>query len=215
MRPALLIVDVQNDFLPGGALAVSRGDEVVPVVNRLAEAKDRFALVVATTDWHPPDHGSFASRHPGHRPGDVVDLDGLPQVLWPDHCVQGSSGAELSRALRTDLVDLVVRKGTDPRTDSYSAFFDTGRRRSTQLEARLRGEGVRDLFIAGLATDYCVLWTVRDAVSLGFDAHVVLDGCRGIDLVPGDVERAVEEMRSLGVEVLRSDALVAPKASVP
>lgn len=201
MKRALVIIDVQNDFIPGGALPARGGDEVVPVLNRL---QPLFELVVATQDWHPANHGSFASNHPGHSPGDVVDLHGLQQILWPDHCVQGSRGAEFHPDLNVSRVDKVVRKGTDPAIDSYSTFFDNGRRKSTGLEAYLREHGVTDVYLAGLATDYCVLWSARDAVDLGFRTYVVSDGCRGVELKPGDVDRAFDEMRSLGIEVLTS-----------
>ncbi len=201
MTRALVIVDVQNDFMPGGALPARDGDEVVPVINRL---QPRFDVVIATQDWHPPDHGSFASNHPGKKPGDVIDLHGLEQILWPDHCVQGSPGAELHPALDRTRIDKIVRKGTDPAIDSYSTFFDNGRRKSTGLEDDLRRRGVTDVYLAGLATDYCVLWSARDAVELGFRTHVVRDGCRGVDLRPGDSEHAFEAMRALGIEVITS-----------
>src|ERR1051326_2704482 len=199
MKRALIIVDVQYDFIPGGALPTIHGDEVVPVMNRL---QPHFDFVVATQDWHPPNHGSFASNHRGKKPGDVVDLHGLQQILWPDHCVQGSHGAELHRDLDRSSIDEIVRKGTDPAIDSYSTFFDNGRRKSTGLENHLREREITDVFIGGLATDYCVLWSARDAVSLGFRTHVVSDACRGVELNPGDIERAFEEMRSIGVSVI-------------
>ncbi|HEX9160734.1 MAG TPA: bifunctional nicotinamidase/pyrazinamidase [Thermoanaerobaculia bacterium] len=195
MKTALIIVDVQNDFIPGGALPTRNGDEVVPVINRI---QPLFDLVVATQDWHPQNHGSFASNHPGHKPGDVIELDGLQQILWPDHCVQGSKGAEFHPALDASRFDKVVRKGTDPSIDSYSTFFDNGRKKSTALELYLRESGVTDVFIGGLATDYCVLWSVRDAVDLGFRTHVVRDACRGVELKPGDIDRAFEEMQKIG-----------------
>jgi len=203
MKRALIIVDVQYDFIPGGALPTIRGDEVVPVMNRL---QPHFDFVVATQDWHPPNHGSFASNHPGKKPGDVVDLFGLEQILWPDHCVQGSHGAELHRDLDRSRIDEVVRKGTDPAIDSYSTFFDNGRRKSTGLENHLREREITDVYIGGLATDYCVLWSARDAVSLGFRTFVVSDACRGVELNPGDIDRAFEEMRRIGVEVITSDS---------
>jgi len=199
MKRALIIVDVQYDFIPGGALPTIHGDEVVPVMNRL---QPQFDFVVATQDWHPPNHGSFASNHPGRKPGDVVDLFGLEQILWPDHCVQGSHGAELHRDLDRSRIDEIVRKGTDPAIDSYSTFFDNGRRKSTGLENHLREREITDVYIGGLATDYCVLWSARDAVSLGFRTFVVSDACRGVDLNPGDIERALEEMRRIGVNVI-------------
>jgi len=187
--------------MPGGVLPTKHGDEVVPVINDL---QPRFDLVVATQDWHPKNHTSFASNHPGKRPGDVVMLDGMEQILWPNHCVQGSKGADLHRDLDTSRIAKLAQKGTDPAIDSYSTFFDNGRRKSTGLEKYLRENEVTDVYIGGLATDYCVLWSARDAVELGFLTHVVSDACRGVDLRPGDIERAFDEMRSLGVEVMSS-----------
>jgi nicotinamidase/pyrazinamidase len=197
----LILVDIQNDFLPGGALAVPRGDQVVPVANRL---QPRFDLVVATQDWHPPGHGSFASRHPGKKPGDLAELGGLPQVLWPDHCVQGSPGAAFAPGLEMDRVETIFRKGTDRAIDSYSGFFDNGQRKSTGLGDYLKGRGADELFVLGLATDYCVKFTALDARRLGFSVFLVEDGCRGVELESGDVARAVEEMRAAGVQVVRS-----------
>ena len=197
----LILVDIQNDFLPGGALAVPRGDEVVPVANRL---QPRFELVVATQDWHPQRHGSFASTRPGSKPGDLAELAGLPQVLWPDHCVQGTAGAAFAPGLEMNRVEAIVRKGTDPAIDSYSGFFDNGHRKSTGLGDYLEGRGATDVYVLGLATDYCVKFTALDALRLGFRAVLVEDGSRGVELRPGDVERAVEEMRKAGVEVVRS-----------
>ena len=204
MTRALIIVDVQNDFMPGGALPTQHGDAVVPVINRL---QPLFDVVIATQDWHPPDHGSFASNHPGHKPGETVDLNGLAQILWPDHCVQGTHGAELHRDLDRVRIEKIVHKGTDPGIDSYSTFFDNGRRKSTGLENDLRARGVTDVYLAGLATDYCVLWSARDAKELGFRTHVVSDACRGVDLKPGDSERAFDEMRALGIDVLTSEEI--------
>ena len=204
MTNALIIVDVQYDFMPGGALPTRHGDEVVPVINRL---QPRFGIVIATQDWHPPDHGSFASNHPGRKPGETIDLNGLEQILWPDHCVQGSPGAELHRDLDRARIEKIVRKGTDPGIDSYSTFFDNGRRKSTGLENDLRARGVSDVYLAGLATDYCVLWSARDAMELGFRTHVVSDACRGVDLKPGDSERAFDEMRARGIEVITAKAV--------
>ncbi len=201
MKRALIIVDVQNDFIPGGALPTKNGGEVVPVVNEL---QPQFELVVATQDWHPQNHMSFASNHPGKKPGDVIDLDGLQQVLWPDHCVQRTWGAQFHRDLDMDRIAKIIRKGTDPQIDSYSGFFDTGRRKATGLEEYLREHAVTDVFIGGLATDYCVLWTARDAKSLGFTTHVIAEACRGVELKPGDIERAFEEMRTSGIDVMRT-----------
>ena len=201
---ALLIVDVQNDFLPGGALAVPRGDEVVAVLNRVSP---RFDLVLATQDWHPPGHGSFASSHAGRKVGEVIDLNGLPQILWPDHCVQGTRGAEFGPGLDHARVEAVFRKGTDPGLDSYSGLFDNGRRKSTGLAGYLRDRGVTGLYVCGLATDYCVKFTAIDAAGQGFRTHLLADASRGVNLAAGDAERAIEEMRRAGVGVLTSDRL--------
>lgn len=192
---ALLLVDLQNDFMPGGALAVPQGDEVVEVANRLTP---EYNLVVATQDWHPANHGGFASQHPGKKPGDTIDLHGVEQILWPDHCVQGAPGASFHSALDVARIQHVVRKGTAAAVDSYSAFFDNARRNSTGLADLLHGRGVGELHVMGLATDYCVLFSVLDALDLGFRVRVIPEGCRGIDLHPGDVDRALEKMRAAG-----------------
>src|SRR3954463_11864891 len=202
---ALILVDVQNDFLPGGALAVPHGDEVIPVANRL---QPRFELVVATQDWHPRGHGSFASSYPGRKPGELSELAGLPQVLWPDHCVQGSAGAEFAKMLQMNQVEAIFRKGTDPAIDSYSGFFDNGHRKSTGLGDYLRARGVTDVYVCGLAPDYCVKFTALDARQLGFITWLIEDASRGVNLKPGDVERAIEEMRRAGVTVVRSDEVI-------
>lgn len=199
---ALVLIDIQNDFLPGGALAVPRGDEVIPVANRV---QGSFDLVVATQDWHPADHTSFAANHPGKKPGEVIDLDGLEQILWPPHCVQGTHGAEFGPGLDTKHVARVFRKGVDPRFDSYSGFFDNARLRATGLGEYLEEKRVSDAYVLGLATEYCVKYTALDARSLGFRTVVIQDGCRGIDLEPGDVARARKEMENAGIVVMRSD----------
>ena len=201
---ALILVDIQNDFLPGGALAVPRGDEVVPVANRVQPV---FDLVVATQDWHPPRHGSFASTRPGRKPGEVDELAGLSQVLWPDHCVQGSRGAEFARALEMNRVEAIFRKGTAPSIDSYSGFFDNGHRKATGLGDYLKGLAATDVYVAGLATDYCVKFTALDARKLGFRTFLVQDASRGVELRAGDVARAIDEMRQAGVEVVQSTRL--------
>lgn len=195
---ALIVVDVQNDFLPGGALAVPDGDAVVPRINELMP---RFDLVVATQDWHPAEHESFASRHVGHAPGDVIDLHGLQQVLWPDHCIQHSAGASFASGLDVAQFDHVIRKGTDPNTDSYSGFFDNGHRIATGLDAYLRERGVDRVMICGLATDYCVKFTALDAIATGFDVTLIVDATRGVNLEAGDDERAVEAVREAGGRV--------------
>jgi nicotinamidase/pyrazinamidase len=195
---ALILVDIQNDFLPGGSLEVPRGDEVIPVANRLMVS---FDLVVATQDWHPPDHESFATNHAGRAPGEVIDLHGLEQVLWPPHCIQHSLGAELAPGLETSRIDRVFRKGTDREIDSYSGFFDNGHRKATGLEDYLRERRAEQVFIVGLATDYCVRYTALDSVRLGFRTSVIEEGCRGVELKPGDVQRALEEMQRAGVSI--------------
>lgn len=201
MTCALILVDLQNDFMPAGSLPVAEGDAVVPVANRM---QHHFGLVVATQDWHPADHGSFASNHPGCKPGDMTELGGLPQVLWPDHCVQDSRGAEFHRDLDRTHVARVFHKGVDADIDSYSGFFDNGHRRSTGLGEYLREQQVTDVYVLGLATDYCVKYSALDALKLGFATHVIEDGCRGVELAPGDVQRAVDEMRAAGVEITNS-----------
>jgi nicotinamidase/pyrazinamidase len=198
----LLVVDIQNDFLPGGALAVPDGGRVIPIINRLM---NRFELVVATQDWHPPDHGSFAANHPEHQPGDIIDLNGIPQILWPVHCVQHSAGAAFSAQLRTDRFAKIFRKGIDPGIDSYSTFFDNARRRETGLADYLRQRDVREVFICGLATDYCVKFSVLDGQALGLRTHVIEDACRGVNLRPADSDNAIAEMRSAGASMITSD----------
>lgn len=200
----LVLVDLQKDFMPGGALPVPHGDRIIGLANKLAM---RFSLVVASQDWHPPDHGSFASQHPDHEPGDVVELEGLTQVLWPDHCVQGTLGAEFHAGIDRSQISSVFQKGLDRKVDSYSAFFDNARRRSTGLCEHLQALGVSSVALMGLATDYCVKYSALDAASLGFETVLVLDGCRGIDLQPGDIDQACEEMRAAGVRIMRAGEL--------
>jgi nicotinamidase/pyrazinamidase len=199
---ALVIVDVQNDFCPGGALPVPEGDRVVDCINRIQPG---FDLVVATQDWHPADHGSFAANHPGRRPGEQIELAGLPQILWPVHCVQGTPGAELHPGLDCPRIARVFRKGADPSVDSYSGFFDNGRRSSTGLDEYLKGQGVTDVYICGLATDYCVKATALDAVGLGFKTYLVEDACRGVELRPGDVRKSIDMVRKQGVIIIQAD----------
>jgi nicotinamidase/pyrazinamidase len=203
-KKALVLVDLQNDFCPGGALAVPRGDETIDIANRLAR---HFDLIVATQDWHPLDHGSFAVNHPGAKPYDVIDLEGLPQVLWPAHCVQGSRGAELHEELEDDRITRVFHKGTDPRVDSYSGFFDNDHRNSTGMGEWLKGQGVDTIYVLGLATDYCVKATAIDGKGSGFDVYLVEDGCRAVEIAPGDGDRAIDAMRAAGVTVIESGAI--------
>ena len=196
---ALLLTDIQNDFLPGGALAVPHGDEVIEVANHAISTAEH---VVACQDWHPPDHGSFASQHEGIEVGDTFVLNGLTQIAWPDHCVQGTHGAEFAEALHRDKIDFVVQKGTEREVDSYSGFFDNGHRQSTGLDRYLKSIGVRGLTVMGLTTDYCVRFTVLDAIQLGYSTRVLLAGCRGVNLHPGDVDGAIEAMRQAGAEMI-------------
>jgi nicotinamidase/pyrazinamidase len=173
----LLLIDIQNDFLPGGRLAVPEGDAIIPLANAL---QAHFDLVVATQDWHPASHESFASNHAGRSQFEQIDLHGLPQVLWPDHCTQASNGAALAPALHTERIEAIFRKGMNPEIDSYSAFFDNGHRKSTGLADYLRGRGVTEVFVAGLAADYCVYYSALDALAAGFATTVVTDATRAI-----------------------------------
>ncbi len=203
MARALLIVDVQNDFLPGGALAVKEGDEVIPVINLLLE---NFDIVLATKDWHPKDHISFASHHK-RKPYEVVEVKGRRQELWPDHCIQGSKGAEFSKELDTHKIRKIFYKGIDQGVDSYSAFFDNAHLRSTGLAGYLNEHGIDEIFIVGLATDYCVKYSVEDAVKLGKKITVVIDACRGVEVKPGDIDRAIAEMEQLGAQIVTSQEI--------
>jgi nicotinamidase/pyrazinamidase len=200
----LIITDVQNDFCPGGTLPVPEGDRIIPTINRL---QPRFDLVVATQDWHPPDHGSFAANHPGKAPGEIIELGGLAQVLWPVHCVQHTPGAEFHPGLDRSRIAAVFQKGTDPQIDSYSGFFDNAHRRATGLGEFLRRREASELYLCGLATDYCVKFTALDAVGLGLSTFVVEDASRGINLHPGDVDRALAAMKSHGIRVITVDAI--------
>lgn len=201
MKTALVLVDLQNDFCAGGALAVPDGDAVIPVANRWMPRADR---VVATQDWHPAGHGSFASAH-GRAPYSLGELAGLSQVLWPDHCVQDTAGAAFHRDLDVARIHRVFPKGTRPDVDSYSGFFDNARRHNTGLGPWLREDGVTHLWILGLATDYCVRATALDAVELGFQVTLLVHGCRGVGLGPSDIDDALTAMRSAGVTLQSSD----------
>ena len=200
-RRMLLVVDVQNDFCPGGALAVEHGDEVVDVVNRISA---RFLRVVATQDWHPADHVSFASSHPGRKILETVEAGGVVQVLWPDHCVQGTQGAQLHPRLDQRPVGLIVRKGMASSIDSYSAFFENDGKTPTGLSHYVQGLGVTEVFVCGLATDYCVLASALDARALGVEVFLVADACRGVDQPTGSVKGAIAKMEKAGVRVVQS-----------
>ncbi len=202
---ALILVDLQYDFCPGGALAVGRGDETITIANKLAPL---FETVAVTQDWHPPDHRSFAVNNPGTKPGDVVDVEGLAQVMWPVHCVQCTPGAEIHAGLVREHITERFQKGTDARYDSYSAFFDNGHHKATGLGDWLTARGVNEVFVMGLATDYCVKYTALDARQLGFHVNLIADGCRAVDLTEGDGQRAIDEMRAAGVRVIESASLL-------
>ncbi|MFW5750743.1 MAG: bifunctional nicotinamidase/pyrazinamidase [Planctomycetota bacterium] len=202
MRHALILVDIQNDFMPDGALPVSDGDAVVPVANRLAH---RYPVVAASQDWHPPDHGSFASVHPGKEPFEVIELNGLEQVLWPPHCIQDTWGAEFHPQLERKPIQQVFRKGVDPAVDSYSAFFDNGRRSATGLHEWLQEREVHVIDVLGLATEVCVQATASDARELGYRTRLVLPGCRAAEVEPGDGARAVAALCERGVEILEQE----------
>lgn len=199
---ALILVDIQNDFVQGGALAVPDGLAVVEPANKL---QPHYDLVVATQDWHPAAHGSFAANHAGKNPGEVIELHGLQQILWPTHCVENTKGAEFVPGLRQDGWAAVFKKGTDPKIDSYSGFFDNGKRKATGLGDYLKQKGVTEVHVLGLATDYCVKFTALDAVELGFKTALIEDASRGVNLQPGDVDRAVAEMRQAGVTILQTN----------
>ncbi|AMQ57286.1 bifunctional nicotinamidase/pyrazinamidase [Algoriphagus sanaruensis] len=201
---ALLIVDVQNDFIPGGALAVSEGDLIVPIINQLQE---KFQHVIATQDFHPSDHGSFAIQHPGKNPGEMIELAGLPQVLWQVHCVQGSQGADFHPELETKSWEMIFQKGKNPKVDSYSGFFDNARRGDTGLAAYLQENQIDSVFICGLALDYCVKFTALDAKSLGFDTYLIEDATRAVNLSPTDGELAIQEMKQKGIHIISSKSI--------
>lgn len=198
---ALLIVDVQNDFIPGGTLAVSGGDTIVPIINDIQE---KFDFIVATQDWHPADHGSFASNHPEKSIGEFVLLQGVNQILWPDHCVQGSLGGEFHPDLNRDKWKPVFQKGTQCEVDSYSGFFDNNKQGDTGLSSFLKENGVREIFVCGLAADYCVKFTVLDGISEGFKTHLFVDATKAVNLQTEDFERAISEMENAGAVMIQS-----------
>jgi nicotinamidase/pyrazinamidase len=199
----LIVVDVQNGFMPGGGLPVPRGDEVVPVINRIGQ---RFSNVVLTQDWHPAGHASFASSHKAKGPYDVITMPYGSQVLWPEHCVQGTHDAALHKDLHLPHAQLIIRKGFHPQVDSYSAFVEADRTTTTGLAAYLYARGLRKAYVCGLATDFCVAWTALDARAAGFDVVVVEDACRAIDL-DGSLDKAWQSMLVAGVQRLQSDQL--------
>lgn len=210
---ALILVDLQNDFTPAtqdkaeGALAVADGNAVVAGVNRILP---QFQLVVASQDWHPADHLSFASQHPGRRAFTAAQIDGITQMLWPDHCVRQTEGAQFLPDLDTGRIDHIVRKGTDQCIDSYSAFYDQGHLKATGLAAYLSDHDVHRVYVCGLATDVCVKHTVLDAAKLGYETFVIRDACRGVRMRAGDIEQALSQMADVGARIITSNQLLAP-----
>jgi nicotinamidase/pyrazinamidase len=200
---ALVVVDVQNCFLPGGSLAVVKGDEIIPLINRIAKS---FQNVVLTQDWHTPGHISFASSHPGKKPFETIKLPYGNQILWPDHCVQGTDEAAISKGIDIPHAQLVIRKGHNPKVDSYSAFIEADGKLKTGLDGYLKGRAITTIFVAGLATDFCVAWTANDARKLGLNAYVVEDACRGID-TQGSLSAAWTNMQKAGVKRIQSSEL--------
>lgn len=204
---ALLIVDLQNDFMPGGALAVPKGNLIIPTINKLMKLP--FDVKAASQDWHPANHASFAASH-GRRAGDHIKLGSIDQILWPVHCVQNTYGAELVASFDRANLDCIIHKGTDQNIDSYSAFFDNQHLHSTGLEKILRDAAITEVYIVGLATDYCVKNTALDSAKLGFHTYVISDACRGVNLKPSDSDDAFEEMRQGGVVIINSHPLFTP-----
>lgn len=202
MMNALILVDIQNDFVPGGSLPVASGDEIITLVNEL---QDSFELVVATQDWHPANHKSFASQHPGKKQFDVISLHGLNQVLWPDHCVQSTKGAEFHDRLSINKIEAVFRKGMNPEIDSYSGFFDNGHKKSTGLAGYLRDRNVKKVYVCGLAADYCVAYTAKDALKENFEAYVIEDATRAIDA--SGYKRIKDEIITSGGQYIQSSML--------
>lgn len=200
---ALIIVDIQNDFVAGGSLEVPFGEQIIPLVNELST---RFDLVVATQDWHPPSHKSFASNHDEKKPFDKIILGGLDQVLWPEHCIQGSSGAAFHQDLDMNRVEAIFRKGMNPDIDSYSGFYDNGHKKSTGLEGYLKARGVKEVYVCGLAGDYCVYFTAKDALQADFKTYLIEDATRSIN--NNDFENAKEDIRRSGGMIIDSDQIV-------
>ena len=200
MTPALLLIDIQNDFCVGGALEVPMGNEVIPIANAMIK---RFETILATQDWHPKEHGSFASVH-NQSPYELIDLHGLNQVLWPDHCIQGTKGASFHDDLHQRPIAYIIQKGTDPTVDSYSGFADNGGRIETPLHNRLQSLNIDTLYICGLATDYCVKFTVLDAIKRGYLVFLIVDGCRGVNQQPDDSQQALIDMEQAGAKLIFS-----------
>ena len=199
------MIDIQNDFCEGGSLAVPNADTIIPLANQL---QLYFDHVIATQDWHPFDHVNYAIHHPGHQAGDILLINGIQQILWPKHCEQYSKGAEFHPLLRTQNIRQVFQKGTDRDIDSYSAFYDNGHVKSTGLFEYLSSQHITDIYLIGLATDYCVKYSALDAVKLGFNVYVIEDACKGIDLHFGDIAEALREMKAAGVQLITSGTIM-------
>jgi nicotinamidase/pyrazinamidase len=202
----LIIIDVQNDFMPGGALAVSHGDEIVPIIN---EMQQHFDLVIATQDWHPENHSSFAKNHPGGKEFDVIDLNGQEQVLWPVHCVQNTTGADFHPELDTTKIEAIFRKGTDAEIDSYSGFFDNAHKKSTGLAGYLKEKGAHELYFCGLAADFCVFYSILDALGEGFSAYLIEDSTRAID--PEKFGEAKKSILEKGGRIIKASEIIEDK----
>ncbi len=200
-KNALLVVDVQNDFCPGGTLAIQEGDKVIPVINQIQPI---FDTIIATRDWHPPNHVSFAVNHPGKNVYDVIDIKGISQVLWPPHCVSGSIGAAFHPGLETERFKLILHKGMNQALDSYSIFLENDKKKLTGMDDFLRSLEITRIFLCGLATDYCVFYSAIDAISFGFETCVVIDACCGVDVPERNIERAIRLMKSSGVKIISS-----------
>ncbi len=202
---ALIIVDIQNDFLAGGALAVNKGDEIIPIVNKLQKS-GYFDIIIATQDWHPQNHGSFASNHPGKKLFEKISLSGLEQILWPDHCVHGTDGADFPKSLDIKNIETIFRKGMDKNIDSYSGFFDNGKQKDTGLAAYLKGRDIDEVFVTGLAGDFCVFYTSMDAIESGFKTILIEDATRSID--DNNFLNAVKKLKEKNVLIIKSKSIL-------
>lgn len=203
MTKALILVDIQNDFCPNGALAVNDGDKIIPIVNSIM---NKFEHIIATQDWHPINHISFASNNDKNI-GDLIEINGQPQVMWPNHCIQNSRGAEFLESLDSSKITKIFQKGTDKNVDSYSGFFDNDHKSETGLNSYLKSQGIDEIYITGLATDYCVKYTVLDALKLNFKTNLIIDAVRGVNLNPQDVENSIKEMENYGAKIIKSNEI--------
>ena len=201
---ALLIVDIQHDFLSGGALEVKDGDSIIPIINRL---QYKFDTIITTQDWHPENHKSFASQHKKNTIGDFINLNGIKQYLWPDHCVENTFGSEIALKLNQNRIEKIIQKGNNPEVDSYSGFYENDKKTKTELDDYLKEKNIETIYICGLATDYCVKFTANDAVMLGYKTYLIEDACKGVNISPIDSELAIGEMKDNGVLVVDSKSI--------